>query len=188
MLTNGWDHPSRELAAKTFNLDLKEMESRHRLTFDTFEIGKISLEEYLNRNVFYKKRSFSLKDFLDFMHAQSKPYPKMIELIRSCKEQRGLKVVAVSNEGRELTEYRIRKFKLDQFIDFFVSSCFVHLRKPDTEIFRIALDLAQTAPKEVVYIEDREMFVQVAETLGIKGLHHLDFESTSKKLSFILKS
>ena len=183
LLTNGWDNAGRLLAAKTFSLDAEEMESRHRLTFDTYEVGKLSLEEYLNRVVFYKKRSFSQKEFQDFMFSLSQPFPEMLELIAKLKAQYGLKIVVVSNEGRELTEHRIRKCNLSSFVDFFVSSCFVHVRKPDTDIYQLALDMAQVPKEDVLYIDDREMFIQVAESLGIHGLHHTDYKSTRDKLS-----
>lgn len=185
LLTNGWEKNSRELAAEKFNLNFQEIESRHRLTFDTYEIGKITLEEYLNRSIFYESRSFTLNDFITFMYEQSKPFPEMIELIKYLKKQYGLKVAAVSNEGKELTEYRVRKFNLGDVFDFFASSCFLHLRKPDTEIYRIALDLAQAKPEQVLYIEDRDMFVEVAQSVGIKGILHKDYQSTREKLASI---
>src|ERR1041384_2585067 len=112
LLTNGWDHNSRKRAAETFGLDYDEMSERHHLTFDTYEEGKLSLDEYLNRVVFYQERSFSREEFKKFMYAQSKPYPDMIKLIRGLKSQYGLRVAAVSNEGRELTIYRVQQFKL----------------------------------------------------------------------------
>lgn len=182
LLTNGWDHEARQMASQIFKLNLDEMESRHRLTFDTYETGKLSLEEYLNRIVFYEKRSFTHSQFRDFMFAQSKPYPKTIELIRALKVQHGLKIVVVSNEGRELNEYRVNKFKLNNLVDFFISSSYVHLRKPDVDIYRMALDLSHTPPKQVAYIEDREMFVQIAEKLGIQGIRHTDPKTTQEKL------
>lgn len=182
LLTNGWDHQARELAAKSFVLDLDEMEARHHLTFDTYEVGKLTLEEYLSRVVFHRRRSFTQDQFRKFMFAQSKPFPRMIELIRKLKTRYGLKIAVVSNEGRELTTYRIKKFKLDGFVDFFISSCFVHVRKPDEDIYRMALDIAQVPAKQVAYIEDRPMFVQVAEALGIRGIHHTDYKSTHTKL------
>jgi putative hydrolase of the HAD superfamily len=117
------------------------------------------------------------------MFAQSKPYPQMIELVRKLKGRYGLKIVAVSNEARELNSHRIRKFKLDGFVDFFISSCFVHLRKPDADIFRLALDIAQTPAREVVYIENTPMFVQIAEGLGIRSILHTDYRSTCAKLA-----
>jgi putative hydrolase of the HAD superfamily len=183
LLTNGWDHNMRQRAARLFGLDYAEMNERHHLTFDTYEEGKLTLDTYLERVVFYKERSFSCQDFKDFMFAQSQPYPEMIELIRDLKARYGLKVAAVSNEGRELTVYRIEQFGLGEFIDFFISSCFVHYRKPDEDIYRIALDIAQVSPDEVVYIEDRAMFVQVARGLGLQGIQHTDFESTRDALA-----
>ena len=182
LLTNGWDHNIRARAADKFSLDYDEMNERHHLTFDTYEEGKLSLDEYLNRVVFYEKRSFSRDEFKNFMFAQPQPFPEMIELMRNLKAQHSLQVAAVSNEGRELTTYRVQQFKLGNFIDFFVSSCFVHYRKPDADIYRMALDIAQASPDQVVYIEDRAMFVEVARGLGIRGILHKDCETTQKAL------
>ena len=111
------------------------------------------------------------------MYAQSQPFPEMIELMHRLKTQYGLEVAAVSKEGRELTVYRVQQFKLGTFIDFFVSSCFVHYRKPDEDIYRIALDIAQVRPEQVVYIDDRAMFVEVAQGLGIKGILHTGYQA-----------
>jgi putative hydrolase of the HAD superfamily len=183
MLSNGWDRNSRELAAQTFSLDRKEMDERHHLTFDTYEAGKITLEQYLRRVVFYQPRSFTLQEFCNFMYAQSHSFPEMIELVRALKSRYNLKVAVVNNEGRELNEHRIRTFQLTSFVDFFVSSCFAHVRKPDEDIFRMALDMAQVPPAEVAYLDDRLMFVQVAETLGIHGIHHTSYASTVEKLT-----
>jgi putative hydrolase of the HAD superfamily len=93
-----------------------------------------------------------------------------------------LKIIVVSNEARELNSHRIQKFKLDGFVDSFISSCFVHVRKPDAEIFRLALDIAQAPARQVVYIENTSMFVQIAEGLGIRGILHTDYSSTCAKL------
>jgi putative hydrolase of the HAD superfamily len=178
LLTNGWDRHTRRRAAEKFDLNYDEMNERHYLTFDTYEQGKLSLEDYLKRMVFYTDRPFAQEDFKAFMFEQSRPLPDMIDLISRLKERYRLKTAAVSNEGRELTGYRIKKFGLDRFIDFFISSCFVHFRKPDADIYRIALDCAQVLPEEVFYIDDRAMFVEVARSMGIRGLQHSNFETT----------
>lgn len=185
LLTNGWDHPAREQAAIHFELDLAELEDRHHITFDTYEQGKITLETYLDRVLFYQKRPFTLPEFRRFMFAQSKPYPEMIELIVQLKAQYGLKIVVVSNEGRELNAYRIGEFKLSRFVDLFISSCYVQLRKPDVEIFRLAMDIAQVPPEQIVYIENTAMFVQIAEGLGIRSILHTDHQSTRAQLAAI---
>lgn len=187
LLTNGWDHNSRGLACATFGLDVKEFESRHALTFDVYEIGKISLTEYLKRVVFYTERSFTQNQFEAFMFEQSQVLDGMIDMLVAIKKQYGLKVAALSNEGRELTEYRIKKFELDRLFDFYVSSCFVHLRKPDPEIYQFGLDIAQVTPKEVIYIDDRAFFAEVGSSLGLPAIIHTDLASTQKQLHNIVK-
>src|ERR1039458_1657139 len=183
LLTNGWDHHARRRAAKSFQLPWAEMEERHRLVFETHEEGKLTFEEYLGWVVFYQKQSFTRAQFRRFMFTQSKPYPKMIDLVAQLKIDYGLKVAVVSNESREVNAYRISKFKLDRFVDTFISSCFVHIRKPDADIFRLALDIAQAPAHEVVYIDNTPMFVQIAEGLGIRSILHTDYKSTCAKLA-----
>jgi putative hydrolase of the HAD superfamily len=182
LLTNGWGRTARKKAIELFGLDPVETEERHHLTFDTYEVGKLTLDEYLKRLVFYKKRNFTPEDFYKFMVKQSKPYPEMIALLKGLKEKYNLKIAVISNEGRELNDYRIKKFGLNTFIDFFISSSFVHFRKPDADIFKLALDVAQTPKKELLYIDDRALFVQVAAAEGMKGIIHTDYESTVLKL------
>jgi putative hydrolase of the HAD superfamily len=176
--TNGWDRGMRARAATRFGLDPAELDERHHQAFDTYEVGKISLEEYLGRVVFYQSRSFTRADFRVFMFEQSEPYPDAIQLIQTVKSLNPLKVVVVSNEGRELTLHRIQRFDLESFVDFYIVSSFVHLRKPDPDIFRLALDVAHLDVARVLYIEDRPLFVEVARTLGIRSIQHVNAETT----------
>jgi putative hydrolase of the HAD superfamily len=161
------------------------MEDRHHLTFEIYEEGKITLQDYLSLVVFHKKRPFTRNQFRRFMFAQSKPFSEMIALFAQLKLQQGMTIAIVSNEGRELNAYRIQKFKLDRFVDCFISSCFVHIRKPDVDIFRLALDIAQVQASQAVYIENTPMFVQIAQGLGIQSILHTDLRSTCAKLSAI---
>jgi len=183
LLTDGWDHHARKRAAMNFKLKWAETEARHRLTFEIYEEGKLTLDEYLDLVVFHQERPFSRAEFRRFMFAQSKPHTRMIDLVAQLKVRHGLKTAAVSNEGRELNADRIRKFRLDGIVDSFISSSFVHVRKPDTDIFRLALDIAQTPARHVLYIENTPMFVQVAEGLGIRSILHTDYRSTCAKLN-----
>lgn len=183
LLTDGWDRHARKRAAMNFKLEHADLEERHHLTFDAFEEGKLSFKEYLSRVVFHQKRPFTRAQFRDFMFAQSKPYPEMIGLVAGLKARYGLRVAVVSNEARELNAYRIRKFRLDTFVDSFITSCFVHVRKPDADIFRFALDIANAPARQVIYIENTPMFVRVAEGLGIRSILHKDAKSTRAKLA-----
>jgi putative hydrolase of the HAD superfamily len=183
LLNNGWDHHARRRAAQHFRLKWAEMEERHALNFETHEEGKLTFEEYLGRVIFYQKRPFTRAQFRRFMCAQSNPYPEMIELFAQLKARHGLRIAVVSNEARVVNDYRIHKFKLNEFVDFFISSCFVQIRKPDADIFRLALDISQMPARQVVYIENTPMFVQVAEGLGIRSILHTNYKSTCTKLA-----
>lgn len=183
LLTDGWGRESRKRAAAHFRLNSPDIEERHHRTWDTYQEGKLSLDEYLNLVVFYQKRKFTRSQFRRCMFAETKPYPQMIDLVMQLKIQHGLKIAVVSNEGREINTYRIRKFGLDRFVDCFVTSCFVHLLKPDADIYRLASDITQAAPRETIYIENTPLFVEVAEGLGIRGILHTDYTSTRNKLN-----
>ncbi|MEO6195710.1 MAG: HAD-IA family hydrolase [Thermoanaerobaculia bacterium] len=178
LLTNGWDRGLRKLVATQFNVDPAEMDERHHLTYDTYEAGKISLSVYLSRVIFWEPREFTEQQVVDFMLAQAKCFPEMIELYKRIKEHNEIKIVVVSNEGRELTADRIERFNLKELVDIFVVSSYVHFRKPDEDIFRIALDVAQAEPGEVVYVDDRQMFVEVACRLGMREVWHRDLDRT----------
>jgi len=182
LLTNGWDRHARARAAETFGLDREEMDERHNLTFDTYEEGKLSLEEYLRRVVFHRRRAFSAEQFKRFMFEQTKPHGDAIDFF-SALGGRGVRIGAVSNEGRELTMYRIETFGLRRFMQFIIASCFVHFRKPDEDIYRLALDVAQVAPDRAAYVDDRAMYVEVAAGMGIRGICHTSLDATRRALA-----
>ncbi len=182
LLSNGWDHNSRKKAINYFKLDGVEMNERHHLTFDTFEEGKLTLNEYLKRVVFYEPRKFSEDDFIKFMFRQSVAHKDSLVFFKEFKKKHNVRVIAISNEGRELNNYRIQKFKLHELFDAFVSSSYVHYRKPDVDIFRMASDISQTDPAHSLYIDDRLMFVEVAQTLGMHGLHYKGLDEAKKQL------
>lgn len=183
LLTNGWDRHARRRATETFGLDWDAVESRHQANVAAYEEGHLPLDDYLDRVVFYEERTFSREAFWSFMCAQSEPDTGMLALFPKLKQRYGLKIVAVSNEARELNAYRIRAFGLDHLFDAFISSSFVHVRKPDTDIFKMALEIAMIPPDQVFYIDNTAPYVELATGLGIRGLVHTDLASTEKALA-----
>lgn len=183
LLTNGWDGRVRRALAERFGLDEKEFESRHHLTFDTYEEGKISLDVFLDRTIFYKPRDFTHAEVRKFVSDFSQPLPGMIDLFKTVKAKHNLRIAILSNEGRELTFDRVTRFKLREFADFFIVSSFVHLRKPDNDIYQLALDVAMVDAQHVAYVDDRTMLVEVASKMGLHGICHKDYDSTVAALA-----
>ncbi len=178
ILTKGWDRHARARAAERFEYDHDEVEDRHEIVVQTYEEGDMTLDQYLDHVVFFKERGFSRDDYKTFMFSQSKPYSDMLRLFAGLKAGYGMKVIALSNEGRELTLHRVRSFDLTGLIDFFVVSSFVHCRKPDAKIFHMALDQVLLPLDAVVYIDDTPLNVEVARGLGISAIVHVDHEIT----------
>jgi putative hydrolase of the HAD superfamily len=166
LLTNAWDHEERDLAVEHFLLDRTEIESRHKELLLPFEEGRLALDDYVERAIFYVPRTFSREEFKQFMFSLSRPKPQSLELARDLS--RKYKMAVINNESRELNQYRIQQFDLADIFHLFVSSCFVGIRKPDPRIFRLALDLTQYMPDECCFIDDRPENLAGAEAVGIK--------------------
>lgn len=183
LLTNGWGHESRMAAAEKFNIDYEEMDILHDFIFNVWEMGKISLDDYLDTVVFKQKRNFTKEVFKQFMYAQSVQLPHTLPWMIEWKNRhKNVKVISINNEPRELNELRINKFNLHDFFDAFVSSCEVGMRKPDPGIFLLALGIAQAKPEECIYFDDRIMLVEAAKKVGIHAFHHKSFEETKEIL------
>jgi len=180
LISNGWDRYARQKAVKKFKLDPDEFSDRHGIFFETYEAGKLTLKEYVTNVIFYEPRNFTESEFTDFMFHQSMPVIDSIEYFMAIKKKYKLNIVAVSNEGREMNEYRIRTFKLDKLFNTFISSCYVHLRKPDKEIFRMACDISFTEPRHALFIDDRLIHVQTAQSLGINAFQFVNLKTTQK--------
>jgi putative hydrolase of the HAD superfamily len=177
LLTNGWGREQRQSAIQKFHLDASETEDRNALMWDTYEADKLTLDEYLDFVVFHQQRTFSREEFITFMMEQSQPLDGAIAYFKELKKERRLRVIALSNEARELNAYRIKKYKLDELFDFYISSSYVGLRKPDPAMFKMALDTAQAERGQVVYIDDRLTYIEMARKLGIPSLHYQDIDS-----------
>jgi putative hydrolase of the HAD superfamily len=187
LLTNGWGQESREAAAKKFGIEYNEMDLLHDFIFNVWEMGKISLNDYLDTAVFNHPRNFSKEAFKQFMLEQSKELPGTLKwLIEWKNRNRAIKIISINNEPKELNEFRIKTYNLHDFFDAFVSSCEVGMRKPDPGIFRLALGIAQAEPHECLYFDDRAMLVEAAKKEGIHAHQHTGFESTKEIINSLI--
>jgi putative hydrolase of the HAD superfamily len=182
ILTNGWDHNSRMEAAKTFQFDWEEFRERHDLSFPAFDGGQITLDQYLDRTLLYRARPFTREEFTAFMFAQSKEYPETRELLRAVARIQKYFVASINNEPRELNNYRIEAFGLRKEFQVFFSSCYLHARKPEEEIFRIALEVSQRPAEECVFIDDRSLNLENPRRLGMHAIHHKNAAQTLSEL------
>jgi putative hydrolase of the HAD superfamily len=172
VLTNGWDRGSRREAANLFHLDWEEFQDRHELTFPAFDSGHITLDEYLDRTLFYRTRSFTREEFTAFMFAQSQEFPESRALLKEAARSGKYFIGAINNEPLELNQYRIEAFDLRRDFLVFFSSCYVHSRKPEELIFRVALAVTQRPPDQCIFIDDRPLNLESPRKLGMNVIHY----------------
>lgn len=184
MLTNAWDRTERAQAFEEFHLDADEFHSRHEMVVSSFERGKISLDEYLDRTVFYKPRPFTREEFRDFLFSLSRPLPETPSFARALADSGKYLMGTINNESRELNIFRIEKFALRNIFQLFVSSCFVGLRKPESGIYRMALELTQIPAEECCFIDDRPLNLECANQLG---MHTIQMQSAPQLRSELEK-
>jgi putative hydrolase of the HAD superfamily len=182
ILTNGWDRDSRREAANTFHLDWEEFQDRHELSFPAFDSGLITLEEYLNRTLFYRSRPFTREDFVAFMYAQSKQYPEARKILDQAARSGKYLMGSINNEPLELNEYRIKKFELRRDFLVFFSSCYVRSRKPEELIYRVALEVTQRPAAECVFIDDRPLNLENPRRLGMNAIHYQNADQLRSEL------
>jgi putative hydrolase of the HAD superfamily len=182
ILTNGWDRGSRREAAAAFHLDAEEFDDRHDLAFPAFDAGQSTLNEYLDRTIFYRARSFTREEFTAFMFAQSKEYPDARGILDSLSAKKRYFIGAINNEPLELNEYRIEAFKLRRNFEVFFSSCYVRSRKPEVQIYRVALEVTQRPPEKCIFVDDRPLNLENARRLGMNTIHYQNAESLRSEL------
>lgn len=183
ILTNGWDRYARKKAADTFGLEEDEFADRHKIFFETFESGRMTLHEYLQYVVFYEDRDFTEPEFISFMLKQSKPLKNSMEYFLGLKKKFNLKVFSLNNEGKEINEFRIKTFQLDKLFDGFISSCYVHMRKPDKEFFLLGCNITNTLPENCLFIDDRLIHIQIARTVGLNAIQFTGLAPTIKQIA-----
>jgi len=170
LLTDGWGHDSRRAAAEKFGLDWEEYSDRHEKVGHAIETNRMSLEQYLDRAIFYRPREFSREEFRAFIFAQSQPKPESIAIVAQLADSKKYFLATINNEVLELNLYRLEHFGLRRYFRVFFSSCFLGLRKPDEAIYRLALQVTQEAPANCIFIDDREVNLECPRELGLNTI------------------
>jgi len=183
ILSNGWDRSARQRAIEKFGLDAEEFDSRHEMVVHAWETGQISLDEYLRRTVFYRRRPFTRDEFESFLFSQSREDAQALATVKRYSAAKRWLVAALNNESLELNDYRIKKFHLREVFSIFLSSCFLGVRKPDEKIYRLALGITQRSPAETVLVDDREINLEAAARIGMRVVHYQNAEQLTADLA-----
>jgi putative hydrolase of the HAD superfamily len=184
LLTNAWDRVERAAALEHFHLDQDEFHDRHEMVVSSFERGKITLEEYMDRTVFYRPRPFTRDAFRDYMFCLSQPFPEVLQFAQALTDSSKYFMGTINNESRELNNHRIETFGLRKIFQVFVSSCYVGFRKPERDIYRLALEITQIPAEECCFVDDRSLNLECA---GKLGMHTIEMQQLDQLRSDLAK-
>lgn len=181
--TNAWDRATRVRAAERFEIDWGEFEERHELVVNAFELGRLSLDDYIDCAVLFRRRDFTRNEFRDFMFSQSQPFPEAMAAFQRLAAARKYLLAVMNNESLDLNLHRIEKFGLRGPFSVFFSSCFLGVKKPDHAIYHAALKLTQRQPSECLFIDDRPLNVERAQECGMQVIHCRDPLKVEEQMS-----
>jgi putative hydrolase of the HAD superfamily len=177
ILTNGWDRAGRRAVVDKFKLDWEDFADRHELMLNAFETGHATLDEYLQRVIFYRHRDFTMDEVKAFIFNLSQPLPESFDYFKKLAATKRYAMLALNNESREINEHRIRTFELRKYFEAFLCSCYLGVRKPDEKIYRMALSLTQSPPEECVFVDDRGLNLEIPKELG---MHTIQFKNPAQ--------
>ena len=95
--------------------------------------------------------------------------------------------VLVTNFTTHLHKYLKTDWHIDGAFDHIVASCDVRLVKPEERIYQIALDKAGCLGEEAVFIDDRQVNIDGAENLGMKGILYQNTPQTIQDFQKIVE-
>lgn len=175
--SNGWDHHERAAAAAHFGFDYASFEVRHAEAMETWEIGQMTMAEYLDFTIFNVDRPFTREAVTEFIMALSVPNAAALQLMAGLAATHRWRMMTVNNESAELNAHRIQAFGLRDIFSAFLTSAYVAARKPDATYYDRALAISCADPARTVFIDDRLANIEPARARGLHCVHATDTQA-----------
>ena len=173
LLTNGWDVNQRARVLNRLGVDLKAYEKIHDSVNYFWERGLMSARDFFERTVLSTnpQLSLSFEELWELVCGESKVlHPESFEILDDLRRSGEFRLATLNNESRELNDYRLEKFGLRQYFDYFICSGYVHEMKPLAEIYRAATDVSGLPPETALFIDDKQENCDAAEAMGMNAI------------------
>lgn len=154
------DETNKRIAENTF-------ESENWCEVDRGALSRSELTELMSRDCpdLYEKIDIFLTN-LDESICENE---YSVELIDRLKDK-GLKVLVLSNYGRDTFEAGKRKFRFLRHIDGGIISCYVKLVKPEPEIYETLKEKYSLEPEKALFFDDRQENIDAAVKCGFNAV------------------
>jgi len=146
-----------------------------------FDLGEISPDQFFQSIKEYLSLSL---DFEDFVPIWNEIFTEDLEVSKTILALKGRwRLGLLSNTDILHFNYIVSKFPILSAFDKWILSYEVGFKKPDVRIFQKALEWASVKPEKVLFIDDIERYVEVAESLGMQGIHFRSAAQMKEELS-----
>ncbi len=146
-------------------------------TYMDASLGKITSEEFWRRTGICQRGDEQevCKEYLDTC---LKIDENFMQIARRLKN--GYNLAVLSNDVSEWSAYLREKFAIDDVIEFSIISGDVKCRKPDIEIYQLAVNKAKVNAADCVFIDDRDKNLIPAMDLGMKVIRFLRDDDSAR--------
>ena len=180
--------PRFELASR-LGIDVEELSDLIFGTSTEFrvQLGQISREEhlaYVQTQLRLATRA-ELDQVLDQFFSGDRLDTNLVDHIRQLKTS--CTTAVLSNYSEILREKISTTWKIGDAFDHLIISSEVGHKKPDPEIYHIALQTIGCQPDEAAFIDDFTENIVAARQLGIHGIHFKTPEQTLSEIKILLK-
>lgn len=105
---------------------------------------------------------------------------KLVAFLRSLRPR--YKTAILSNASLEVREFITETFHLDREFDLIIISSEEGIRKPEAELYSLALSRLDVRPEEALFIDDEQRYIDGARALGIHALQFKDAEQVIEEM------
>ena len=137
-----------------------------------FELGRVSPQAYYEGLTQRLKLPWTFEQFArawNNIFIENRDVTGMLERLRKRHT-----LVALSNTNALHIEYIKQSFPALACFSHWIASCDVGFRKPDPQIYQLALQRAGVRASEAIYIDDRPELVEAGRAVGLTAIR---FES-----------
>lgn len=159
--------------------------------FDSYDKGNISDDDFVEELKKYIPRETSTDKILNAWNAMILDFPEdRIRLLQSLKKKYRLFLLSNTNSlhfpvyNKQLKD----KFEISDLSDLFEKAYYsyrLHMRKPDTEIFRLVVNENELIPEETLFVDDSPKNIEMANELGLHTMLFRQSEDLAKALQEI---
>ncbi len=136
------------------------------------ERGEITLDYFLSSLGSVEKEAWTIlhPDSDDFFGDNLQPMPQMHDFVSELKEA-GFKTGIISNNVKEWQLAWDKVIPSRDLFDATIFSSEVGHRKPNPEIFQVALKGLDVSPEEAIFLDDFPAMAEGASAVGIHGIY-----------------